>query len=189
SRVGKRPCNPVVHSFRPGDMRHTKWLNAIAGSAVLAMVLAGCGGGDSARPAAGGWAENGTSAPAEPPSGKPKDQSANQPDQKPGADGQERPNVGQPPKSAEPVAGKPAEARNLPQRPPTKVLLKATALARTAQESGCDKATAELGKQSASQVEVTVVITQPKQPRMCTMDIRYPVLTVELDKPLADRTV
>lgn len=170
-------------------MRHTKWLNAIAGSAVLAMVLAGCGGGDSAQPAAGDGAENGTSAPAEPPSGKPNDQSANQPDQKPGADGQDRPNVGQPPKGAEPVPDKQVEAKNLPQGHPTKVLVKGTTLAVTAQESGCDKATAELGKQTASQVEVTVVITQPKQPRMCTMDIRYPVLTVELDKPLADRTV
>lgn len=58
-----------------------------------------------------------------------------------------------------------------------------------AQEGGCGKASAEITEQSAAKVLVTLVETQPSEPVACTMDIRYPIVSVTLDTPLANRTV
>lgn len=58
-----------------------------------------------------------------------------------------------------------------------------------AQEGGCGKATAEVTEQSTDRVLITLVETQPRDPVACTMDIRYPVLTVTLDRPLGERTI
>lgn len=58
-----------------------------------------------------------------------------------------------------------------------------------AQEGGCGKASLELPTQDAKQVVITMVETQPAEPKACTMDLRYPKLTVSLDEPLDDRTV
>ncbi|WP_051385425.1 hypothetical protein [Actinokineospora inagensis] len=58
-----------------------------------------------------------------------------------------------------------------------------------AQEGGCGKASAEVGDQGPARVVLTLVETRPARPRMCTMDIRYPRLSVRLDQPLGDRRV
>jgi hypothetical protein len=58
-----------------------------------------------------------------------------------------------------------------------------------AQEGGCGKASAEVSEQSDAKVLITLVETQPAQPQACTMDIRYPIVSVTLDKPLANRTL
>lgn len=58
-----------------------------------------------------------------------------------------------------------------------------------AQEGGCGKASLEVKEQTASTVSIVLVETQPKEPQACTMDIRYPVLSVALNDPLEDRTV
>ncbi|WP_424185184.1 hypothetical protein ACOBQX_25290 [Actinokineospora sp. G85] len=58
-----------------------------------------------------------------------------------------------------------------------------------AQEGGCGKASAEVTEQSDSRVAVTLVETTPASEQMCTMDLRYPKLTLELDQPLGARTV
>jgi hypothetical protein len=58
-----------------------------------------------------------------------------------------------------------------------------------AQEGGCGKASVEVPEQTDEQVVVLMVETQPAQPKACTMDLRYPKITAELDAPLADRTV
>jgi hypothetical protein len=58
-----------------------------------------------------------------------------------------------------------------------------------AQEGGCGKASAEVTEQSDTKVLITLVETRPAQSEMCTMDIRYPIVSVTLDKPLANRTV
>ncbi|UJW28203.1 hypothetical protein L3Q67_23230 [Saccharothrix sp. AJ9571] len=58
-----------------------------------------------------------------------------------------------------------------------------------AQEGGCGKASLELKEQSADKVVVNVVETEPGGNVACTMDIRYPTLTVELEQPLGERTV
>lgn len=59
-----------------------------------------------------------------------------------------------------------------------------------AQEGGCTKASATVAEQSAERVEVTLVESKPADKNtMCTMDMRYPPLTVELDEPLGKRMV
>lgn len=58
-----------------------------------------------------------------------------------------------------------------------------------AQEGGCGKASLEVTEQSAAQVKVNLVETQPATPKACTMDLRYPKLTGELTEPLGDRTI
>jgi hypothetical protein len=57
-----------------------------------------------------------------------------------------------------------------------------------AQEGGCGKASVE-SAETDKQVTVTMVETTPKEPKPCTMDLRYPKLTTELKAPLGDREV
>jgi hypothetical protein len=59
----------------------------------------------------------------------------------------------------------------------------------TAQEGGCGKASASVLEQSASVVKIELVETLPLTKEMCTMDIRFPPLTVQLSEPLGERTV
>ncbi len=56
------------------------------------------------------------------------------------------------------------------------------------QAGGCTEATGSVTEQSAAQV-VFLVTETTSDAQMCTMDIRYPPLTVKLDAPLGDRTV
>lgn len=57
------------------------------------------------------------------------------------------------------------------------------------QEGGCGKASASVLEQSASVVKIELVETLPLTKEMCTMDIRFPPLTVQLSEPLGERTV
>lgn len=102
---------------------------------------------------------------------------------------------------AEPVKPKPVEQRQgvpanavearLPQGYPTQVWTQngGTVVVATGQEGGCSNVHAEVAKQNARQVTVVFVEEVPKQPQMCTMDIRYPPVTAQLDAPLGERTV
>lgn len=56
-------------------------------------------------------------------------------------------------------------------------------------EGGCTRASAQLGTMDQKAVHVTLVETKPRAKTACTMDLRHPVLTVNLGKPLGDRTV
>jgi hypothetical protein len=58
-----------------------------------------------------------------------------------------------------------------------------------AQEGGCNRASAETTEQTDAKVVITLVETQPAETGMCTMDIRYPIVSVTLDKPLGNRPV
>jgi hypothetical protein len=58
-----------------------------------------------------------------------------------------------------------------------------------AQEGGCGRASVEIPEQTDKQVVVLMVETQPAEPKTCTMDLRYPKITTELDAPLGERTV
>jgi len=49
--------------------------------------------------------------------------------------------------------------------------------------------TSTLPEQTDTQVVVLMVETVPATEQMCTMDLRYPKLTAELDAPLNDRKV
>ncbi|WP_235921760.1 hypothetical protein [Lentzea tibetensis] len=57
------------------------------------------------------------------------------------------------------------------------------------QEGGCGKVSASVLSQAADSVKIELLETLPLEKKMCTMDIRFPPLTVSLDAPLGDRTV
>jgi len=95
-----------------------------------------------------------------------------------------------PPAGGTPVEGAQLDAAALPERYPTMVWTQedGRVIGVVAQEGGCGKASIELD-QADTQVVVTMIETTPAQPQACTMDLRYPKLTADLDSPLADRTV
>ena len=58
-----------------------------------------------------------------------------------------------------------------------------------AQEGGCGHALGEAAEQAGDHVVVTLSETKAQTNQMCTMDIRYPVISVSLAAPLDQRTV
>jgi hypothetical protein len=58
-----------------------------------------------------------------------------------------------------------------------------------AEEGGCGRAIATPVEQSAQRVVIDLSETPGQPGQMCTMDIRYPVVSVTLDAPLGNRTV
>lgn len=96
-----------------------------------------------------------------------------------------------PPADAVPVEGAKLDAAALPEGFPAKVWTesKGNTIGATGQEGGCGKASAEVAEQSAEKVVLVLVETTPANAGMCTMDIRFPTVTAELDQPLGDRKV
>ncbi|MGX7826807.1 hypothetical protein ACTG9Q_17105 [Actinokineospora sp. 24-640] len=96
-----------------------------------------------------------------------------------------------PPAGSDPVPAAQVVTEALPEGYPVTVWTAddGTTVGAVAQEGGCGKASAEVTGQSGEQVVITLVETTPKKAEMCTMDIRYQKLTVELDQPLGDREV
>ncbi|HEV7649921.1 MAG TPA: hypothetical protein VGP26_17375 [Actinophytocola sp.] len=111
-----------------------------------------------------------TSAPAE-----------NQPDRQPART---------PPSGGEKVSAGQLDTKALQKGYPVMVWTQddGTTVGVVAQEGGCGKASVE-SAESDKQVMITMVETTPKAPQACTMDLRYPKLTAELQKPLGDRQV
>jgi hypothetical protein len=58
-----------------------------------------------------------------------------------------------------------------------------------AQEGGCGHALGEAAEQTGDHVVVDLSETKAQTGQMCTMDIRYPVISVALAAPLDQRTV
>ena len=58
-----------------------------------------------------------------------------------------------------------------------------------AQEGGCGHALGEAAEQAGDHVVVNLSETKAQTNQMCTMDIRYPVISVTLAAPLDQRTV
>jgi len=58
-----------------------------------------------------------------------------------------------------------------------------------AEEGGCGKAVATPVEQSAQRVVIDLSETPGQPGQLCTMDLRYPVVSVTLDAPLGSRTV
>ncbi|MFE0028715.1 hypothetical protein [Amycolatopsis sp. NPDC059021] len=58
-----------------------------------------------------------------------------------------------------------------------------------AQEGGCGHALGSAIEQNAQNVVVDLSETKAQTGQMCTMDIRYPVISVPLAAPLGDRTL
>ena len=96
-----------------------------------------------------------------------------------------------PPSGGTEVAAAQLDAAALPEGYPTLVWTEddGATVGAVAQEGGCGKAHLEVTEQSATQVVVTMVEVTPAESQVCTMDLRYPKLTAELDEPLGDRTI
>lgn len=152
----------------------------MAGSAVLLMALAGCAGEDqSGAPGRDDAATS--SAPAGPTT--PTDAEAGDGAPDPGEAGDDAPL-----KHGTLLAKGQLDASALPKGYPRKAsTTDDDTVVITASESGCTKVTAELVKQTESEVEVLLVHTTPADKPMCTMDIRFPKVAVELDEPLGER--
>jgi hypothetical protein len=96
-----------------------------------------------------------------------------------------------PPAGGTPVAATQLDTTTLPQGYPVLVWTEDddATLGVVAQEGGCGRSSVEVPEQTDAQVVVLMVETVPATPQMCTMDLRYPKLTTELDQPLGDRKV
>ena len=96
-----------------------------------------------------------------------------------------------PPSGGTKVAAAQIDDSSLPEGYPQLVWTEddGTSIGVVAQEGGCGKASVEIPEQTDKQVVVLMVETVPAKPQACTMDLRYPKITSELDAPLGDRTV
>jgi hypothetical protein len=96
-----------------------------------------------------------------------------------------------PPAGGTPVAATQLDTSTLPEGYPVLVWTEddAGTVGVVAQEGGCGKASVEVPEQTETQVVVLMVETVPTSDQMCTMDLRYPKLTAELDQPLGSRQV
>jgi hypothetical protein len=96
-----------------------------------------------------------------------------------------------PPAGGTPVAPQQIDTSTLPEGYPVLVWTEGdgATLGVVAQEGGCGRASVEVQQQTDTQVVVMTVETVPATPKSCTMDLRYPKLTSELDAPLGNRTV
>lgn len=96
----------------------------------------------------------------------------------------------QPPAGGTEVAEAKVDTSALPEGYPNLVWTEAAGAVVGAygQAGGCIEATGSVTEQTGQRV-VFVVTETTTSTGMCTMDIRYPPLTVKLDAPLGDRTV
>lgn len=96
-----------------------------------------------------------------------------------------------PPNGGTPVGQQQVDTSSLPQGYPVLVWTEGdgNTVGVVAQEGGCGKASVEVPQQTDTQVVVTMIETVPATPQNCTMDLRYPKLTSDLDAPLGNRTV
>ncbi|WAL67606.1 hypothetical protein ORV05_07435 [Amycolatopsis cynarae] len=97
-----------------------------------------------------------------------------------------------PPPGSTAVPGDRVDVTNLPADFPHEVYVSADGrlLYVRGQEGGCNHASAEVRSETAQQVTVDVVEAKSTvQNQMCTMEIRYPLLSVALAAPLGQRHV
>lgn len=148
-----------------------KRLGTVVGAGVLLLLMSACADTQESQDNAGDVRPPETSAPAD-----------TEPDKQPART---------PPSGGEKVATEQVDAAALPEGFPVLVWTENDGLTVgvVAQEGGCGKASLDVSAQSAAEVVITMVETVPSDPQPCTMDLRYPKLTTELDQPLADRTV
>jgi len=152
-------------------MKRLHTLKTIVGAGVLLAALSACGSGAS---------------PAEPAPAPPPATATQAPDAEP-----DRQPARTPPEGGVQVATAQVDTTGLQENYPVMVwtLDNGSTLGVVAQEGGCGKASAEITEQSESKVAITLVETTPAEAQMCTMDLRYPKLTVELAQPLGERPV
>lgn len=150
-------------------------LGTVVGAGVLLFLTASCANPQDDQGGAGQPRPPETTSSAEPPP-------STEPDRQPAR---------RPPTGGERVAPQRIDATALPEGYPVMVWTEdgGRTIGVVAQEGGCGKASVEVTAQDTNTVEVTVVETVPADPRPCTMDLRYPKVTAELDQPLDQRTV
>ncbi|SEF34628.1 hypothetical protein SAMN05421837_107486 [Amycolatopsis pretoriensis] len=95
------------------------------------------------------------------------------------------------PEGSTPVPPDKVDAAALPKDYPREVWTAngGTILNIRAQEGGCGHALGEATQQAGDRVVVNLSETKAQTGQMCTMDIRYPVISVALAAPLDQRTV
>jgi hypothetical protein len=159
-------CNPVGGRSRPP---HMKRLGTVVGAGVLLLLASAC-----ANP------RESQEARTDQPTATSK--TATTPDRQPART---------PPAGGTPVTQRQLDTSGLPQGYPVLVWTEdgGDTVGVVAQEGGCGRASVEVPQQTDTQVVVLMVETVPATPKMCTMDLRYPKLTAELNAPLGTRTV
>ncbi|GAA1225100.1 hypothetical protein GCM10009676_03580 [Prauserella halophila] len=140
-----------------------RWKQTILGAVAGVLVLSACGQAPAEQDTGGGPAESAS------------EQFKKQPAEHEAKDG--------------PVPESRLNAGGLPDGFPREATAENTSLTITAQEGGCGEASAEVTDQGADTVTVLLVETEPAGKKMCTMDIRHPPVTVELEQPLGERTL
>jgi hypothetical protein len=153
-------------------MRH---LTKLVGTGLILLTVTACGGQETmaTHPASGGDPAAPSSATT-PPS--------------PGAPG--KPRLELPPGST-PVPAAKVDAAALPRDFPRQVYTAngGTIINLRAEEGGCQHALGEATEQTAQHVVLDLSETKAQTGQMCTMDLRYPYISVALAAPLGDRTV
>jgi hypothetical protein len=147
-----------------------KRLGTVVGAGVLLLLTSACANQQESQDKPAGDKPPETSAPAQ-----------EQPDRQPART---------PPSGGEKVTTAQLDTAGLPKNYPVLVWTEdgGKTVGVVAQEGGCGKASVE-NAETDKQVTVTMVETTPKEPKPCTMDLRYPKLTTELKAPLDDRKV
>ncbi|MGW4522518.1 hypothetical protein [Amycolatopsis sp. NPDC004378] len=157
----------------------------MAGTGAILLMATACAGQEmsTSQPAAGGTSAAPGTGPSAPPSESvlPTSPSANPP-------GKPRLTV---PEGSVPVPPDKIDAAALPKNYPHEVWTAngGTVLNIRAQEGGCGHALGEAAEQAGDHVVVNLSETKAQTGQMCTMDIRYPVISVALAAPLDQRTV
>lgn len=148
-----------------------KRLGTVVGAGVLLLLASACANPQENRDDPGDTRRTETSAPAD-----------TEPDRQPART---------PPSGGEEVSAGQIDATALPAGYPVLAWIEGDGrtVGVVAQEGGCGKASVEVATQTDREVVLTMVETVPKDPKPCTMDLRYPKVTAELDQPLADRTL
>lgn len=160
-------CNPISVRLRP---LHMKRLGTVVGAGVLLLLASAC-----ANP------QENQEARTDQPTAT-SETTTTTPDRQPART---------PPAGGTAVGPQQLDTSTLPHGYPVMVWTEddGATVGVVAQEGGCGRASVEVPRQTDAQVEVLMVETVPAKPQSCTMDLRYPKLTAELDAPLGDRTV
>ncbi|UOX84798.1 hypothetical protein MUY14_23585 [Amycolatopsis sp. FBCC-B4732] len=162
-----------------------RYLAKVVGTGAFLLMATACAGQDmpTSQPAAGGDSAAPTGSVSTSPSESvlPGTPSANPP-------GKPRLTV---PEGSTPVPPAKVDATALPSGFPHEVWTAngGTVLNIRAQEGGCGHALGEATEQGGDHVVVNLSETKAQTGQMCTMDIRYPVISVALAAPLDQRTV
>jgi len=162
-----------------------RYLAKVVGTGAILLMATACAGQDMpiSQPASGGdsAAPSGSVSTSPSESVLPTSPSANPP-------GKPRLTV---PEGSTPVPPAKVDVRALPANYPHEVWTAngGTILNIRAQEGGCGHALGEATEQAGDHVVVNLSETKAQTGQMCTMDIRFPVISVALAAPLDQRTV